>query len=293
MSSGAAAAAASGNYSIVASHAVAGPNTNLGNYTITYHNGMLHVLAVGIIGLNGVSVATSGGTIDSFNSSAGPYGSSNHGSAALVMSNGPLSFAGVALLGSTESTQGSVSVAKSASVSGKVTAGTTVSNLGTVGGTVTQHSPTTPLSGPTVSACSPHSAKTGISGGSFSYSAGTGNLAVMSGTVKLANRTYCFNNVTLTAGSVLSVSGPVTIHLTGKLTGSGQIVNTTSLPANLHIDTSFTGSNGVAIVGDSHAYMTIFAPRTTVTITRGMFFGTLLAGTVNLSGGIRFHADMH
>jgi len=49
----------------------------------------------------------------------------------------------------------------------------------------------------------------------------------------------------------------------------------------------------VAIVGGSHAYMTIFAPRTTVTVTRGSFFGTLLAGTVSLTGGVAFHADMH
>jgi hypothetical protein len=277
----------------VASSAVAGASTNLGNYAITYHSGKLQVLAVGIIGLNGVSVATKAGKIDSFNSATGAYGSKNHGSAALLMSNKGISFAGVSVLGSTISTQSSVSVAHTASVSGNVTAGTTVSNLGTVGGTVTQHSTTAALSAPAVSACSKYSAKTGISGGTFTYSPTTGNLAVKTGTVKLASRTYCFNNVTLAAGSTLSVSGAVTIHLKAKLTGKGQIANTTNLPAKLHIDTSYAKSGGVAIVGGKHTAMTLVAPKTTVTVSGGAFFGTLLAGTVNLTSGIAFHADMH
>ena len=71
----------------------------------------LAVYPAGLVGLSGVSVTTSGGKIDSFLSSAGVYGPSNHGSAALVMSNGTLSFGGVTLLGSTISTQGTVSVA--------------------------------------------------------------------------------------------------------------------------------------------------------------------------------------
>jgi hypothetical protein len=292
-SSGAAASAASGSYSIVASGAVAGPSTSLGNYAITYHTGSLQVLAVGLIGLKGVSVATSSGTIDSFDSSHGAYGASNHGSAAVVMSNGALSFGGVSLLGSTISTQSSVSVASSASVSGDVTAGTSVSNSGTVSGTVTPNTPSTSLSTSSVAKCSKLSPKTGIKGGTFTYSSKTGNLAVKKGTVKLASKTYCFNSITLAAGSTLSVSGSVTIHLRGKLTGKGQIANTTNLPRKLHIDTSYASSGGVAIVGGrSHTAMTLVAPKTTVTISGGSFFGTLLAATVKLTGGTQYHADM-
>ena len=292
-SSGAAASAPSGNYAIVPSAAVAGPSTDLGNYTITYHNGTLQVNAVGIIGLNGVSVAASGGKINSFDSSVGPYQSAPHGSAALVMSNGALSFSGVALLGSAESTQDSVSVAHSASVSGNVTAGTSAAILGTVGGTVTENSPTTALSLPTVSACSGYSSRAGIRGGTFTYSASTGNLTVKSETVNLANGAYCFHTVTVEDGATLRVSGPVAIHLTGKLMGKGHFANTTNLPAKLQIESSFAGSNGVAIVGGSRAAMTILAPRTDATISGGSFYGTLFAGTVSLTGGITFHADMH
>ena len=39
--------------------------------------------------------------------------------------------------------------------------------------------------------------------------------------------------------------------------------------------------------------MTILAPKTKSTLSGGSFFGTLVAGTVNLTGGIQFHADQH
>jgi hypothetical protein len=291
-SSGALSGAASGTYSIVPSNAVAGLSTNLaGNYTTTLNNGALQVLSVGLIGLNGVSVAASGGKIDSFDSTHGVYGSSNHGSTALALSNGPLSLSGVSLSGSAVSTQGSVSVASGSAVSGFVTAGTTVSNAGTVSGTVTQHAPSATLALPTVAACSSLSAKTGISGGSFTYS--SGNLTVKGGTVKLASKTYCFNTVTIAAGSTLSVTGAVTINLKGKLTAKGSIASTTNLPARLHINSSYGSSGGVSIVGGTHAAMTILAPKTSVTVSGGSFFGTVLAGSVSLTGGIQFHADQH
>ncbi|MDX6481376.1 MAG: hypothetical protein QOG85_1886 [Gaiellaceae bacterium] len=294
-SAGAAAGAASGDYAIVPSQAVDGPSTDLaGNYTITYNDGTLHVAPVGLVGLNGVSVKTSGGKIDSFDSSAGPYGSANHGTSAFVLTNGPLWLGGVVLSGSGTSTQDAVTVTSTANVSGDVRAGTTATVSGTVGGTVTQNSPSTPVSGPSVSACAPFSTKTGISGGTFSYSATTGNLTVKMGTVKLASKTYCFHMIALASGTKLSVSGPVTIHLTGRITGaSGHIVNTTNAVANLHVDSSFNGTGAIVIAGGAHAYMTVVAPGAIVNIPSGSFFGTLLAGTVNLTGTTLFHEDTH
>jgi hypothetical protein len=47
------------------------------------------------------------------------------------------------------------------------------------------------------------------------------------------------------------------------------------------------------LAGGSHAYMTILAPATSVTIPSGSFFGTLFAGTVSLKGSAAFHADTH
>ena len=178
-SAGAAASAATGTYTIVPSNAVAGPSTDLGNYTITYHNGTLHVLPVGIIGLHGVSVTASGGHIDSYDSTHGAYGSSNRGSTARRdQQRAGLASAGSRSIGSAISTQGSVSVAQSAKVTGDVIAGTTASIAGTVGGTVTQHSPSTALATPTVATCSPYSPKPGLSGGDHTYSASGGDLLV-------------------------------------------------------------------------------------------------------------------
>jgi hypothetical protein len=294
-SGGAGKLAATGSYPIVASHAVGGAHTDLaGNYTITYHQGTLRVLTVAFLGLNGVSVTTSGGKIDSFDSSVGPYGPANHSATATVVSNGSLSLSGVALFGSATSTRRSVSVAHTARVTGNVTAGTTASIHGRVGGTVSRHSRSSALAGQKGAGCSGYSSTSGMSGGKFSYSAKKGNLTLdPHGTVKLESKTYCFDNITLSVGSVLSVSGPVTIHLSGRLTSSGQLINTTNLPAALQIVSTYAGSGGVAIIGGTHAYMKISAPRTTVTIAGGSFFGTLLAGAVNLTGTVAFHEDVH
>jgi hypothetical protein len=130
-------------------------------------------------------------------------------------------------------------------------------------------------------------------GGTFSYSSRTGDLSIKNGTLKLANGTYCFHSIVMSPGTNLAVNGPVTLNLTGKITGAGHIVNSTNNPAKLHINTSYSGLSGLTLRGSPHAYMTILAPATSVTISGGSFFGTLFAGTVNLRGATAFHADTH
>ena len=134
---------------------MAGGSTDLGNYTVHYVYGNLTVLNAGLVGLSGVSV--SGGSIDSFDSSLGSYGSSNRGKAALVLSNGRISLAHAVLLGSVLSTQGSILVASSAKVTGNATAGGAVSGAGHVAGPVKQNAPTPAIAAPTVSTCGPYS----------------------------------------------------------------------------------------------------------------------------------------
>jgi len=253
----------------------------------------LTVYPSGLVGSNGVSVNTSGATIDSFDSSHGPYSATNHGTAALVMSNGTPGFAGVNVFGGATSTRGSVTVASTAHISGNIKAAKTASIQGTVGGTVTQNSPSTAFSRPKVAACSPFSPKRRMYGGTFSYSSRTGDLSIKNGTLKLANGTYCFHSIVMSPGTNLAVNGPVTLNLTGKITGAGHIVNSTNNPAKLHINTSYSGLSGLTLRGSPHAYMTILAPATSVTISGGSFFGTLFAGTVNLRGATAFHADTH
>ena len=275
-SAGAAAGAGAGSYPIVPSAAVAASGTDLNNYAITYSDGTLSVLDAGLVGLNGVSVSTSGGVIDSFDSSQGAYGSANHASSALVLSNGDVSLAGVAVSGDVQAA-GTVSLSSTALVSGLVT----------------QSTPLPPIVSPTVSRCASLSKKSGTRHGKFTYSRRTGNLKVAKGTVKLANGTYCFGNLTLAKGSTLVVSGRVTIDLRGKLTAKGHIVNTTKRAANLMVESSSTRSSGVTIAGDNEAYMTILAPGTTVSVSGGSLFGTVLAGTVKVTGKTAIHLDTH
>jgi hypothetical protein len=295
-SSGASAVAAAGNYPIVPSAAVAGGGTDLSNYTISYVNGNLGVFNAGLVGLTGVSIVPTGSYVDSFDSSLGPYGGgSNYGNDAFALSNGTVSIGNVAFLGGVVSTQGAVRLTtRAAEVTGNVTAGTTVTNPGRVFGTVTQNAPSPAISAPTVASCLPFSHKTGISGGSFAYSAVTGNLTVVSGTVTLATGTYCFHNVHVGTGAKLRVAGPVTINLTGTfLTPTAKIINTTDVPGNLRINSRYVGANGVSIAGGADAYMTIVAPSTTVAIVKGAFFGRILAGTLKVSGASTIHEDVH
>ncbi|MDX6481532.1 MAG: trimeric autotransporter adhesin [Gaiellaceae bacterium] len=253
----------------------------------------LTVYPSGLVGVDDVSVSTSGTTIDSFDSSLGAYSpTTNHGRDALVISNGTSDLAGVKVLGDATSSQGAVNVASTARVTGDIKAGTTASIAGTVGGTVTENDPSAAFSLPPVPNCSPYSAKSRITGtGTFSYSRTTGDLTLIKGPIKLVKGTSCFHSIVLGAGTTLTVSGPVTITLKGQISGSGHIVNLTNNPAKLRIQTSYSGAGGLTLQGSTHAYMTVFAPATTVTVASGAIFGNLFAGSVNLTGTAKFHAD--
>jgi phage baseplate assembly protein gpV len=137
-------------------------------------------------------------------------------------------------------------------VTGNVRAGTTIANAGTIGGTATPNAQSPPIAAPTVAACSPFSDPSGISG-KFTYNAATGDLTVSGGkTVTLADGAYCFHELTLSGGSSLSVSGPVSIVVTDKLDASGGgFANTTHIPANLQISSSYSGTGGVTLSGGS------------------------------------------
>jgi hypothetical protein len=280
-SSGAAANAAAGDYPLVASAAVAGAGTDLSNYTVHYAPGTLRVLDAGLVGLNGVSIKTNGGTIDT--------------AGGIILSNGGLSLSSVTLTGSVLSTQGSVSLASSAKVTGNVTAGTTISNLGHVNGSVVPGALSPAVTAPSVAACGkPYSPKSSITGSDFAYSAATGDLEVIKGTVTLTSGTYCFHSVILGTNTRLRVTGPVTVNLTGTWSSTtAKIANASHVPDNLHINSSFAGSKGISIAGSADAYMTILAPSTTVKITKGAFFGSVVAGSVKVINAAALHLLTH
>ena len=247
----------------------------------------------GVIGLDSLSFSGKGTIVDSYDSSAGPYGPANSGSAAEVFSNGLAALGGSSTYGNVRSALGAAKLDKGGLVTGDVTAGTTITNLGTIGGTATPNSPTPAIAAPPVAACSPYSSATGISG-KFSYSPVSGDLTVSGGkTATLADGTYCFHSVTLSGGSTLSVGGPVVVVVNGVLNASGgALVNATHIPANLQISSSYAGANGVELSGGSGAYMSVYAPQTGVVFSgKSPLYGAVLGKTLAASGGASIHYD--
>jgi hypothetical protein len=237
-----------------------------------------------VAGLGAVSIG-SGATVDSYDSTRGTgpvYSVTNQEKSASVLSNA------------------TVTLKTGSTVYGDVT-GTTISGTGTVTGS--KSAPAAPLRPPAVSACSPYSSSAGLNG-TYSYSSATGDLAVTTGhTAHIAPGTYCFHSITLGTGAVLNTgavsltSKPVVIKLTGPLTASaGYLKNASPVPAKLQIVSSYTGSNGVSLLGGSavntsFAYLTVYAPGTNVALAGGTAFGALLGKTVTLAANTNLHFD--
>jgi hypothetical protein len=66
----------------------------------------------------------------------------------------------------------------------------------------------------------------------------------------------------------------------------------TSRPANLRIESSYTGSQGVAVGGGNFAFFTLYAPGTDVTLKGGgSIFGAVVGRTLSTSGVTALHYD--
>ena len=64
---------------------------------------------------------------------------------------------------------------------------------------------------------------------------------------------------------MLTVGRPGDAALTGLLNASGgSLVNPTHIPANLQISSSYAGANGVLLSGGAGAYLSVYAPQTSV-----------------------------
>jgi hypothetical protein len=265
----------------------------VGNIFFDISNANFTITLPGVIGLDSVAFGGKGVLVDSYDSSAGPYGSGNNGNAAEVFSNHAVGLSSSSTHGSIRSALGPVSLDKGGLVTGDVRAGLGITNLGTIGGTQTPNSPSQPINAPPVAACSPYSSASGISG-KFTYNAATGDLTVSGGkTATLADGTYCFHNVTLSGGSTLAVTGPVAIVVNGPLNGSGgSFVNATRIPSNLQLSSSYAGANGVRLSGGTSAFMSIYAPTTNVALSgNSPLFGAVLGRTLEASGSTAIHYD--
>jgi hypothetical protein len=253
------------------------------------------VAVTSIIGLD--SVTLSGNTLlDSYDSTIG-YPASK-GSLANLLSNGTITISGSSkMFGNVRSTRVGVSVQGTSQINGNATAGTTVSKAASavITGTITNNALAPVMTMPSVPACGPpYSPNSGISG-TYTYNASTGNLSLSGNNVAtLANGTYCFNNVTLSNSAQLKVNGAVTLKLTGALSagGASSVNNTTLIPANLRILSSYSGSNGVTFSNGNSAYLLIYAPQTNVANTGSApLFGTIVGKTVTISNSGMLHYD--
>lgn len=261
------------------------------NYAFTLVPGTLTVYLSGLVGLDSAYVGATKAVVDSFDSTQG-YASSI-GSNAMILSNGLIEIAGAKIYGGVQSTGGAVTVALGSQVSGNVTAATTITNAGTINGTQLPGLGSAPLVGNAVPPCSPFTANPSITGGKFTYA--NGDLTLASGaTFTFANGSYCFRNLTVAGNATLRVNGPVTIRLTGVLnTAGGSMVNATQVPSKLQFASSYNGINGVTIAGNTAAYLSIYAPKTSVTVTGGSpVFGALLGKTLTITGNSQVHYDV-
>jgi hypothetical protein len=110
----------------------------------------------------------------------------------------------------------------------------------------------------------------------------------------LANGNYCFHNISLTNSGQLKVNGPVVIKLTGTMTASGatSITNTTNVPGNLKVLSSYTGTTGVNLSNGTSVYMVIYAPNTGVIVSGSVpLFGTVGAKTLTVGSSGAIHYD--
>jgi hypothetical protein len=266
------------------------------NYTFTPVNGKLTVyLCGGIIGLNSITIGASSAIVDSYTSPIYPSSPTNQ---ALLLSNGTITLQGAKVYGEMVSTVGKVVLQANSLVTGAVLYATTLSNSGTLQ-TQPTHQTSTPFVEPIPGACGSYTAgpTTWITG-AYTYDAVKGNLTVSGGgTATLAGGTYCFNNVTVSGGSTLVINGqtgPVKISVTGKFVDSGgSLQNTSQIPANLQVTSSYTGSNGVTVSGSSATYLSIYAPGTDVTVSGGgPLYGSLVGKTLTVSGNSAIHEDL-
>jgi cytoskeletal protein CcmA (bactofilin family) len=235
--------------------------------------------------------------LDSYDSNGG-YPATK-GSLANLLSNGAITITNSgAVRGAVRSTRAGVTLSGASKVTGNATAGTTVTKSGsaTVGGTTTNNALAPLMTFPAVPSCGPsYSSNSGISG-TYSYNASTGDLT-LSGVnlATLANGSYCFHNLTLTNSAQLKVTGPVVIKLTGALNigGASTLSNTTGIPGNLRILSSYSGANGVVINNGANNFMLLYAPQTDVSISgTAPLFGSVVGKTITVGNSGTIHYDI-
>jgi len=101
---------------------------------------------------------------------------------------------------------------------------------------------------------------------------------------------YHFPQVVVGGGSLIQISGPTVMYVTGKYdSGGGSFVNDSSLPSNFRL---FVNGDVCRVGGDGDQFGIVYAPNAKIDISGGSdFYGSVFGREVRVGGGGWIHAD--
>ena len=110
---------------------------------------------------------------------------------------------------------------------------------------------------------------------------------------------YVFQDFTMSGGSTVTFSGPVTIYYYGNFNMSGSTVTKDNIPGNLKIVAIPNPVNGHApgtltLSGSSAVYASIYAPQSDVTLSgTGAIYGSVIGQSITMSGSSNIYYDLN
>lgn len=128
------------------------------------------------------------------------------------------------------------------------------------------------------------------------------DITVLAGaTVTFDQGTHSFHKITVEAGAKLAVTGPVQIYMTDQFKAyNGAVINTSGIPTNLMIFSSFDGVAGSDAVyfdnGSGEFYGGIYALNGEVEFQNAapgwQIYGAIVAEHIDIENGAQFHYDL-
>jgi hypothetical protein len=95
--------------------------------------------------------------------------------------------------------------------------------------------------------------------------------------------TYYFADFAISGSSILNVTGPATIYVTGTFDVSGTVATASNLPANLKVRIS--SSSNAKLSGGGTYYMDLYAPNAPVLLSGGSeLYGSVVGASLTDSG---------
>ncbi|MFQ5803130.1 MAG: PilX N-terminal domain-containing pilus assembly protein [Candidatus Methylomirabilales bacterium] len=242
---------------------------------------------VGLFGLDLVELA--GTQVDSYDSTQGPYDPLNPGTKGHIHSNNRFKF------WSNNTVNGDVHLV------GPAIEESGVNNTinGSTNPGVASNNVVTDVSYP---ACTN---ATGISPpAAFIFDPLDCDLTVLAGaTVTFDQGTHSFHKITVESDASLAVTGPVQIYMTGQFKAyNGAVINTSQIPANLMIFSSYDGIDGLGTDamymdnGTGEFYAGIYALNGEVEFQNAalgwQIYGAIVAKHIDIENGAQFHYDV-